>query len=84
MFAIVSRGRKRGIKLVPHRFEDNRYHVQLGHSGPHIPITDYNDIPSYLANGYSLRMSDHPESHSPKLVRPQAIQGWEVLQTRRY
>jgi hypothetical protein len=33
LFATVSRGRKRGTRLLPHRFKDDRYHVQLGKEG---------------------------------------------------
>ncbi len=76
LFAIVSRGRKRGTRLLPHRFKDDRYHVQLGKEGPYIPVTDSRDIPSYLANGYSLHMSDRADSHTPTLISPQSIRGW--------
>jgi hypothetical protein len=74
--ATVSRGKKAGTRLLPHRFQDNRYHVQLGKEGPYIPLSDYRDIPSYLANGYSLQMSNKDESHNPTLIRPQSIRGW--------
>ncbi len=76
LFATVSRGKKLGTRLFPHRFKDERYHVHLGKEGPYIPVTDYRDIPSYLANGYSLQMSDKPESHTPTLRRPESIRGW--------
>jgi hypothetical protein len=76
LFAIVSRGKKLRTRLFPHRFNDNRYHVHLGKEGPYIPVTDYRDIPSYLANGYSLHMSDRAESHTPSLISPQSIRGW--------
>lgn len=79
LFATVSRGKKQGIRLFPHRFKDERYHVHLGKEGPYIPVTDYRDIPSYLANGYSLQMSDKPESHTPTLRRPQSIRGWSPI-----
>ena len=78
LFATVSRGRKTGTRLIPHLFPDNRYRVQLGKKGPYIPVTDYHEIPSYLANGYSLQMSNRDNSHSPSLIRPQSIQGWSV------
>lgn len=78
LFATVSRGRKTGIRLLPHRFKDDRYHVQLGKKGPYIPISDYRDIPSYLANGYSLQMSDRAESLTPILVKPESIHGWST------
>jgi hypothetical protein len=78
LFAIVSRGKNVGTRLIPHRFKDNRYHVHLGKKGPYIPITDYCDIPSYLANGYSLQMSDSAQKHMPSLVRPESIHGWSA------
>jgi len=78
LFAIVSRGRNSGIRLLPHRYKkDNRYHVSLGVQGPSIPISDDRDIPSYLANGYSLRMSSGARSHNPTLISPDSIRGWK-------
>ncbi len=77
MFAIVSRGRNSGIRLFPHRYKDSRYHVSLGKEGPYIPISDDRDIPRYLANGYSLRMSNSAKSHNPSLISPESIQGWK-------
>ena len=75
LFATVSRGKNRGTRLHPHRFKDNRYHVQLGRQGPFIPVTDPRDIACYLANGYSLQMSD-ADGLPPSLIRPESIQGW--------
>jgi hypothetical protein len=75
LFAIVSRGKNLGIRLLPHRFEDDRYHVSLGKAGPYIPVSDYRDIPSYLANGYSLQMSS--SERKPTLIRPESIHGWK-------
>ncbi len=74
--ATVSRGKKRGTRLLPHRFKDDRYRVQLGKQGPYIPVTDYRDISSYLANGYSLHMSDRAEGQTSTLIRPESIRGW--------
>jgi hypothetical protein len=76
LFATVSRGKNRGARLLPHRFKDQRYHVQLGKQGPYIPIADSRDIPRYLANGYSLQMSG-VQSVTPSLIRPESIRGWE-------
>jgi hypothetical protein len=80
LFAIVSRGKKTGTRLLPHRFRDNRYHVRLGKQGPYIPIADDRDIPSYLANGYSLEMSN-PTEHHASLVSPDSIHGWKHART---
>jgi len=76
LFATVSRGKNAGLRLLPHRFKDNRYHVQLGKGGPYIPLSDYRDIPSYLANGYSLQMSNKAECLNPTLISPHSIRGW--------
>jgi len=71
MFSMVSRGKNSGVRLFPHRYKDNRYRVSLGDEGPYIPI------PSYLANGYSLRMSNGAEIHNPSLISPESIRGWK-------
>jgi hypothetical protein len=76
LFATVSRGRKAGMRLLPHLFQDNRYHVQLGKQGPYIPVPDYREIPSYLANGYSLLMSSRDDSQRPTLISPRSVRGW--------
>jgi hypothetical protein len=78
MFAIVRRGKKSGIRLFPHRYkEDDRYHVSLTKAGPHIPLADDRDIPEYLANGYSLGMSNSAENQRPTLIRPESVRGWK-------
>jgi hypothetical protein len=78
LFAIVRRGKRSGIRLHPHLYKsDGRYHVSLTKEGPFIPLADDRDIPEYLANGYSLRMSNKAENHSPSLIRPEFIRGWK-------
>ena len=76
LFAIVRRGKNAGTRLTPHRFEDDRYHVSLTRQGPDIPLANPRDILDYLANGYSLRMSNADQSHGPTLISPKSIQGW--------
>jgi len=77
LFAIVRRGKKSGTRLIPHRYkEDDRFHVSLTKAGPHIPLADDRDIPDYLANGYSLGMSNSEANYRPTLIRPASIQGW--------
>jgi hypothetical protein len=78
LFAIVRRGKKSGIHLFPHRYKgDDRYHVSLTKAGPHIPLADDRDIPDYLANGYSLAMSNSDENYRPTLISPKSIHGWK-------
>ena len=77
LFAIVRRGRTAAVRLFPHKFEENRYGVSLTRQGPYIPLTDDRDIPEYLANGYSLHMSNLEMGHRRTLIRPTSIQGWK-------
>jgi len=78
LFATVRRGKKAGVRLHPHRYkEDDRYHVSLTRKGPYIPLADDRDIPDYLANGYSLGMSNRGLSDNPRFIRPESIQGWK-------
>jgi hypothetical protein len=77
LFTIVRRGKKAGVRLFPHRFEDDRYGVSLTKAGPHIPLADDRDIPEYLANGYSLHMSNRAEGRGATLIKPASIQGWK-------
>jgi hypothetical protein len=73
LFAIVRRGKKAGLRLFPHRYEDRRYRVTLGKKGPYIPLVDKRDIPDYLANGYSLSMSGGAKRRNPSLITPGSI-----------
>ncbi|MGH9744467.1 MAG: hypothetical protein ACRD51_19160 [Candidatus Acidiferrum sp.] len=78
LFAVVRRGKKSGTHLFPHRYaEDGRFHVSLTRQGPHIPLSDDRDIPDYLANGYSLGMSNRDASYNPTLIKPASILGWK-------
>jgi len=77
LFAVVRRGKHAGTRLLPHCFEDARYRVSLTRQGPEIPLANPRDIIDYLANGYSLRMSNPEQHHRPTLISPKSIQGWK-------
>ena len=76
LFAVVRRGKHSGARLIPHLFQDERYRVSLTKDGPDIPLADPQDIPDYLANGYSLRMSGESHGRKPSLIKPKSIEGW--------
>jgi hypothetical protein len=76
LYAVVRRGKHAGKRLLPHCFEDDRYRVSLTRQGPEIPLANPRDIPDYLANGYSLRMSGPGRNYRPTLISPKSIQGW--------
>jgi len=73
--ATVSRGKKRGTRLLPIASKTTATRPAW-ETGPYIPVSDYRDISSYLANGYSLHMSDRAESQTPTLISPESIRGW--------
>ena len=77
LFTIVRRGKHAGTRLVPHQFEDERYRVSLTRQGPEIPLANPRDILDYLANGYSLRMSNVEQKCKPTLISPKSIRGWQ-------
>ncbi len=77
LFSVVRRGKNAGSRLLPHRFEDDRYRVSLTRQGPDIPLANPQDIPDYLANGYSLRMSTGRQNQRPTLIKPESIRGWK-------
>jgi hypothetical protein len=78
LFAEVRRGKRMGVRLYPHRYkEDDRFHVSLTRQGPHIPLADDRDIPEYLANGYSLAMSNRAARYNPTFLKPDSILGWK-------
>ena len=56
LFAIVTRGKKTGTRLLPHRFKDHRYHVRLGKQGPYIPVADDRDIPLEIIPNFEKAM----------------------------
>jgi len=76
LFSVVRRGKNAGARLLPHRFDDDRYRVSLTRQGPEIPLMNPGDIPDYLANGYSLRMSTGHTKERPTLIKPHSIRGW--------
>ena len=69
LFATVSRGRKRGTRLLPHRFKDDRYHVQLGKEGPYIHghrLPRHPFLPGERLFASHERQSREPHSQSDK------------------
>ena len=77
LFAVIRRGKKSGVRLFPHRYkDDDRFHLSLTRQGPYIPLYDDRDIPAYLANGYSLAMSNTAADCNPTLIKPDSILGW--------
>jgi len=76
LYAIVNRGSNAGIRLTPHLYKDSRFRVAKRKEGPYIAVDTEEAIPSYLREGYRLRMSNPKQGHSPSLIRPKSIRGW--------
>jgi hypothetical protein len=75
LYAVIARGKNKGLKLYPHRHEDEMYVVS-----PTRFARDYVRVPSkeglaeWLSQGYGLRMSNSDAGVSaPSLVRPASI-----------
>ena len=48
LFSVVRRGKNAGSRLLPHRFEDDRYRVSLTRQGPDIPLANPRIFPTTL------------------------------------
>jgi hypothetical protein len=71
----VRYGNDRGLKLMPHRYRDNRFRMRKKPGDPWI-VVEERQIESYLEQGYILRMS--AKGHSPSGIHPKSIKGWKT------
>jgi hypothetical protein len=72
----VSRGRNKEVLLTSWRHKDGSFHVLKDKGDAPILVKSEDVIVSYLAKGYSLRMGNRDEGHSPSLVKSSSIRGW--------
>jgi hypothetical protein len=76
--SIVSRGKDAGLVLYPHRYPDGFYVVSRSRfEEDYVKVGSLSDIAAWIANGYSLRMSNPEESprRGPVLIAPGSIRG---------
>lgn len=78
LHAVITRGKNKGKYLYPHRHEDGMYVVSPNRfEKNYIRIASLADVPGWLANGYSLRMSNPAEGiTAPSLIAPVSVRGW--------
>jgi hypothetical protein len=76
LFAIVARGKKRGVRSIPWRHKDGNFHVLKNKGDAPILVKTEDEIKCYLQKGYGVRMGNKEEGHPPGLVKPDSIQGW--------
>lgn len=69
--AVVGRGKQKGTLLTPHRYKDGFYVISKG--GNTIAfrkqVSNLDELPSWIANGYGVRMSGigvAPSIYMPK------------------
>jgi hypothetical protein len=70
----VIRGNHKEIVLTPWRHKDGSFHLLKRKGDTPVRVISESDIPSYLDKGYSLRMGNREERHSPSLIRPESIE----------
>jgi hypothetical protein len=76
--SIVSRGKDAGLVLHPHLYPDGSYVVSRSRfEDDYVKVGSLPEIASWLAKGYSLRMSNQSEAprRGPVLIAPGSIRG---------
>ena len=78
LHAIIARGKNKGKYLHPHRHEDGMYVVSPDRfEKNYVRVANLEDLPAWLAKGYSLRMSNPPEGiTASSLIGPTSVKGW--------
>jgi hypothetical protein len=70
----VRYGSHKGIRLMPHRYRDQRFRMRKRAGDAWIAVEEH-QIESFLVKGYILRMS--AKGHSPSGISPDSIKGWK-------
>jgi hypothetical protein len=81
IFSIVKHGKAIGTRLTPHRYNAGFFVVsKTRFEKDYDRITDESQLPLYVAQGYSVRMSnpDVPNHRSPSLIAPASIMAEET------
>lgn len=73
---VVSRGRRAGTVLCPHRFEDGFYRAHRTNSrndpeGKRVRTID--ELIELVRLGYHVRMSNPVAGHAPSTVKPEIV-----------
>jgi hypothetical protein len=74
LYAIVKRGKNKGIIVTPHEYENGKYRVARRKED--IPLeVDQHELEPSLGRGLGIRMSNKDANHPPGLFRPKSILG---------
>jgi hypothetical protein len=73
LFATVSRGNNKGIRVTPNLYEDGTYHVSKKKEDEPILVRNYADLEGWVARGYGIRMGNKENRHPPGLQSPKSI-----------
>ena len=65
LYAVVWRGKNIGIRLMPHKYKDGKYHVAR-EKGKYIHV-DFDEIIPRIRDGYGVRMGNNLQKHHPDL-----------------
>jgi hypothetical protein len=75
LYAVIARGKNKGLKLYPHRHEDGMYVVSpTRFERDYVRVPSEEGLAEWLSKGYRLRMSNSAAGVSaPSLIRPASI-----------
>jgi hypothetical protein len=71
--AVVSRGKKKGTLLSPHRYQEGFYVISKGGNTVAFrrEVSNLDDLPTWIAQGYGVRMSR--ASVAPSIYMPKSL-----------
>jgi hypothetical protein len=73
---VVARGKKTGIELTPHLFEDGHFRAHktnLRNDPEGKRVRTEAELISLVRSGYHVRMSNPAKGHAPSTVKPEII-----------
>ena len=71
--AVVSRGKKKGTLLTPHRYQEGFYTISKGGNKLVFrkQVWNLDDLPTWIAQGYGVRMSG--SDVAPSIYMPKSL-----------
>ncbi len=81
IWAVSSRGRRKGVILVPHRNQRGKHAgayiaSMTRFEADYVPVRDPDRLKEYAARGYGIRMSPKGATGAASLIMPESITGW--------
>jgi hypothetical protein len=71
-YAIVWRGKDKGIEVTPHKYRNGLYQVKR-RKRDRPTYVELHELAEYIEDGYGVRMGNRDERHPPGLFMPESI-----------